>query len=374
MDDPPAVPEQQAKVGRLLGGSEGGGGRNRIPCGSLHPTTPPLNTPTSHWPQLTTRAVVYSAPSATAAHVSRATVPALVAPHLTNLQLNPFATPTIYVRVHNRPSRDSATTHFNGNLDCNSCAGSYAVLVTKNAKPRSGMLLRSDNNTEALTWWLDMLTSTQVFGIHPLTTEDILMQETREKIELFRNYHLACFRSFNQDPYSPTYLEPLNIYIIVFCEGTLSVSILALLYVHSKKENPTKGLRAATSSSRLFGRKPALSNSYIWRWCRDCFGSDMFKVFLPLILDPENGPGTPELETIQHTQWSWNPRAGNYSTHSKSSGQEDADSQVFPNPFVKILSSYSVLEVPAGSEIELEKLATVSKRILVGAASWRLRS
>jgi magnesium transporter len=62
----------------------------------------------------------------------------------------------------------------------------------------------------------------QVFGIHPLTTEDIQMEETREKIELFRNYYLVCFRSFDQDQYSPTHLEPLNMYIIVFREGTLS--------------------------------------------------------------------------------------------------------------------------------------------------------
>jgi magnesium transporter len=48
------------------------------------------------------------------------------------------------------------------------------------------------------------------------------MEETREKIELFRNYYLVCFRSFDQDPYSPTYLEPLNMYIIVFREGTIS--------------------------------------------------------------------------------------------------------------------------------------------------------
>lgn len=49
------------------------------------------------------------------------------------------------------------------------------------------------------------------------------MEEAREKIELFRNYYLVCFRSFDQDPYSPTHLEPLNMYIIVFREGTLSV-------------------------------------------------------------------------------------------------------------------------------------------------------
>lgn len=52
------------------------------------------------------------------------------------------------------------------------------------------------------------------------------MEETREKIELFRNYYFVCFRGFDQDPYSPTHLEPLNMYIIVFREGTLSVSIV----------------------------------------------------------------------------------------------------------------------------------------------------
>jgi magnesium transporter len=71
----------------------------------------------------------------------------------------------------------------------------------------------------------------KVFSIHPLTTEDIQMEETREKIELFRNYYLVCFRSFDQDPYSPTHLEPLNMYIIVFREGTLSVSIMSISLV-----------------------------------------------------------------------------------------------------------------------------------------------
>ncbi|KAI9464291.1 hypothetical protein F5148DRAFT_1299927 [Russula earlei] len=80
------------------------------------------------------------------------------------------------------------------------------------------------------TWWLDVLSPTdeemkmlsKVFGIHPLTAEDIQMEEAREKIELFRTYYLVCFRSFDQDPYSPTHLEPLNMYIIVFREGILS--------------------------------------------------------------------------------------------------------------------------------------------------------
>lgn len=83
---------------------------------------------------------------------------------------------------------------------------------------------------EGHTWWLDILSPedeemkmlSKVFGIHPLTAEDIQMEEAREKIELFRSYYLVCFRSFDQDPYSPTHLEPLNMYIIVFREGILS--------------------------------------------------------------------------------------------------------------------------------------------------------
>ncbi|KAI0031821.1 hypothetical protein K488DRAFT_51232 [Vararia minispora EC-137] len=86
------------------------------------------------------------------------------------------------------------------------------------------------NGEEGHTWWLDILSPTdeemkmlaQVFGLHPLTTEDIQMEEAREKIELFRTYYLVCFRSFDQDPYSPTHLEPVNMYMVVFREGILS--------------------------------------------------------------------------------------------------------------------------------------------------------
>lgn len=104
-----------------------------------------------------------------------------------------------------------------------------ARFASQAEKPRTSVI-RSNEDAEANTWWLDILSPTdaemkvlaKVFGIHPLTIEDILMEETREKIELFRNYYLVCFRSFDQDPYSPTHLEPLNMYIIVFREGTLS--------------------------------------------------------------------------------------------------------------------------------------------------------
>lgn len=61
-----------------------------------------------------------------------------------------------------------------------------------------------------------------------MTTEDIQMEEAREKIELFRNYYFVCFRGFDQDPYSPTHLDPINMYVVVFREGTLSVGGIPL--------------------------------------------------------------------------------------------------------------------------------------------------
>lgn len=110
--------------------------------------------------------------------------------------------------------------------------GSYFPKPPQADKPghMSGGMLGGGYH-DGTTWWLDIQNPTdeemkmlsKVFDIHPLTTEDIQMEETREKIELFRNYYLVCFRSFDQDPYSPTHLEPLNMYIIVFREGILSV-------------------------------------------------------------------------------------------------------------------------------------------------------
>lgn len=80
------------------------------------------------------------------------------------------------------------------------------------------------------TFWLDVLSPTEsemrvlskTFGIHPLTSEDILMQEAREKVELFRNYYLVNYRTFEQDMHSEDYLQPVNIYIVVFRNGVIS--------------------------------------------------------------------------------------------------------------------------------------------------------
>lgn len=62
-----------------------------------------------------------------------------------------------------------------------------------------------ESNQAAAPFWLDIHAPTEdemraiakCFGIHPLTSEDVLLKETREKVELFRNYYFICFTSFD---------------------------------------------------------------------------------------------------------------------------------------------------------------------------------
>lgn len=83
---------------------------------------------------------------------------------------------------------------------------------------------------ERPVWWLDVMCPTEAemkviskaFGIHPLTAEDIMLEEAREKVELFRHYYFVNYRTFDQDINSPNYLEPVNMYVVVFREGVLS--------------------------------------------------------------------------------------------------------------------------------------------------------
>lgn len=96
-----------------------------------------------------------------------------------------------------------------------------------NAKPSESKPKRYGNRP---TFWLDVLSPTEAemrviskaFGIHPLTAEDILMQEAREKVELFRSYYFCSYRSFDLDTTSEDYLEPVTLYFVVFRDGVLS--------------------------------------------------------------------------------------------------------------------------------------------------------
>ena len=57
---------------------------------------------------------------------------------------------------------------------------------------------------------LEMAEISQVFNLHPLTTEDILTPDTREKCEVFSRYYFVVIRSFEQDQYKPSFLSPIT--------------------------------------------------------------------------------------------------------------------------------------------------------------------
>lgn len=81
-------------------------------------------------------------------------------------------------------------------------------------------------------WWLDVANPTKdeivaigkAFRVHPLTVEDIETQEAREKVELFHQYYFVTFRTFMMDKSRENFLEPINLYVVVFRDGLLTFS------------------------------------------------------------------------------------------------------------------------------------------------------
>jgi len=130
---------------------------------------------------------------------------------------------------HRRPSmaEPSRFSFLSSELEQTIHAGSFGDLLSPGETFRDLFSLPPHGGV----WWLDCLNPTheeldgfrRAFGIHPLTTEDITTQEAREKVELFKQYYFVCFRSFYQlDPLSADYMEPLNVYMVVFREGILT--------------------------------------------------------------------------------------------------------------------------------------------------------
>lgn len=129
---------------------------------------------------------------------------------------------------------------------------------------------------ERPVWWLDVLSPTneemhvlrRAFGIHPLTVEDIMLQEAREKVELFKNYYFINYRSFNQDSTSEDYLEPINFYVVVFREGVLSFHF-----------NPTPHSANVRRRIRMLRDFMVLSSD----WISYAIIDDITDVYAPLI-------------------------------------------------------------------------------------------
>ncbi|GJJ71330.1 magnesium transporter [Entomortierella parvispora] len=79
-------------------------------------------------------------------------------------------------------------------------------------------------------YWLDILDPSdfdmqiiaKYFHVHPLTIEDISTEEQREKYEVFRHYYFVCFRTFDQDYNSGSYLQPASMYSVVLRDGIIT--------------------------------------------------------------------------------------------------------------------------------------------------------
>ncbi|CEP17618.1 hypothetical protein [Parasitella parasitica] len=113
------------------------------------------------------------------------------------------------------------------------------LLLTKS--PSDDQIIVADLLTETTSWWIDifapsndeMRVISKIFRIHPLTTEDIQAQESREKCEIFQNYMFISFRSFNHDFNSPDYLEAVSFYIVIFKDGVLTFRFQDLPHPHN---------------------------------------------------------------------------------------------------------------------------------------------
>ena len=81
------------------------------------------------------------------------------------------------------------------------------------------------------TFWMDIICPSpkevydvsQVFGLHPLTTEDIQTPDTREKCEVFSKYVFLVIKSFEKDQFQPKFLEPITFFICLFENCVISV-------------------------------------------------------------------------------------------------------------------------------------------------------
>ena len=118
---------------------------------------------------------------------------------------------------------------FNSELEETIHAPDFADLLREHVTSRDLFALPADGGV----WWLDINNPTEeelhvfqrAFGIHRLTTEDIITQEAREKVELFKQYYFVCFRSFYQTSTThPDYMDPVNVYMIVFRTGILTIT------------------------------------------------------------------------------------------------------------------------------------------------------
>ncbi|KAL4998380.1 hypothetical protein BDV10DRAFT_167422 [Aspergillus recurvatus] len=128
------------------------------------------------------------------------------------------------------PTEPTQLTFFSSQLD--SCIQASSLDDLKALyEPLSPLL---EDGTYSGLWWLDVTapseedieTLSRIFNLHPLTTEDIKIRETREKIELFGPYYFLSLRPARRvESDEGVRTSPINVYAVVFRDGVLSFSM-----------------------------------------------------------------------------------------------------------------------------------------------------
>jgi magnesium transporter len=132
------------------------------------------------------------------------------------------------------------------------------------------------------TFWLDVRQPTpaemqvlqDAFGIHRLTTEDIMTQDPRDKLELFQHYYFLNYRTFEQDPSSENYMQPINLSIVVFQEGVIS-------FHHSMIPHPNN-VRRRIRQLRDYGAIPYAD------WIAYALVDDVTDAYQPIVTQTEH--------------------------------------------------------------------------------------
>ncbi|KAJ5548356.1 hypothetical protein N7513_005590 [Penicillium frequentans] len=110
-------------------------------------------------------------------------------------------------------------------------------------------------------WWFDICDATmedvdlvsQELSIHPLTSEDIKLRESREKVDVFRNYYLISFktlveRAIPDDNDRPGIPSSASVYILVFQYGVVTFSPSGCTHISQVRDRIRKMHDAELSS------------------------------------------------------------------------------------------------------------------------------
>lgn len=97
----------------------------------------------------------------------------------------------------------------------------------------------------------DLSLLAETFGVHPLTVEDIQVQDSREKCEIFEKYLFICIRTLDYQytgaaASRPHHLQPMpaNVYMIVFRTHIITLHMQAILNIRNvlRRVYPLKNL------------------------------------------------------------------------------------------------------------------------------------